>query len=81
MAKYTAYKGTHYEYKTAIPDKKKFDGKWYNLAEIYSNYGVEQGHRRALADAKRMRGKGMKARVEAHSGYTTLYIRSIYLNQ
>jgi len=73
--KYTAYKGTPYEYKTTIPEKKKFGGRTYELLDVFPNYGGFTGHKTALGFARNVRAQGGKARVEAHSGFTAVYER------
>jgi len=73
MAKYTAYKGTRYEYKTIVPESKKFRGKIYHLVDIFPNYGTFTGHRDAISLASQLRAEGKKSRVDAHSGYTAVY--------
>jgi len=73
--RYTAYKGTQYEYKTTVPEKKKFDGKSYSLVDVFPNYGGLNGHRTAIGMAKQIRNTGRSARVDAHSGFTAVYSR------
>jgi len=73
--RYTAYSGTRYEYKTIVPERKKFSGKGYELAEVFPNFGPYKGHRNALGFAEQYREQGMLARVEAHSGYSAVYVR------
>ena len=73
--KYIAYKGTPYKKTVIVPERKRFNGKVYELVEIFPNYGEHRGHRRALEYAKTSRGMGLKARVEAHSGFSTVYTR------
>lgn len=72
--KYTAYKGTPYEYKTTIPERKRFGDKYYELADTFPNYGGIDGHKTALDFAQQARGQGHLARVDAHSGFTAVYI-------
>ena len=73
--KYISYKGTPYEKRVIMPERKKFNGKWYELAEVFPNYGGYRGHKAALAYAATSRAQGLKARVEAHSGYSVIYVR------
>lgn len=77
--KYIAYRGTKYEYKTTIPEKRKFEGKQYSLAEVFPNYGSFKGHKEALAYARQIREYGGKARVIAHSGFSVVYGRGRYM--
>ena len=37
--RYIAYKGTRYEYKTTVPERKVFGGKRYELVDVFANYG------------------------------------------
>lgn len=73
--KYISYKGTPYEKKVVIPERKRFGEKSYELTEVFPNYGSFRGHRQALGFARQSREQGLKARVEAHSGYTAIYVR------
>jgi hypothetical protein len=73
--KYTAYKGLIHEYTTEVKDAKLFDGKSYELADIFPNYGGIEGHKIALDFAEYLRNQGYWARVEAHSGFTAVYCR------
>ena len=73
--KYISYKGTQYEKKVTIPEHKSFGGKRFGLAEVFPNYGAHQGHKTALGFAADQRAKGHQARVEAHSGFTCIYVR------
>lgn len=75
MAKYTAYKGTRYEYKTTVPETKKFNGRIYHLVDIFANYGGFPGHKDAVNFAKHLRALHTEARVDAHSGFTAVYQR------
>lgn len=73
--KYVAYQGTPYEKKVTVPERKKFGGKRYELADVFPNYGAYQGHKTAKSFAQNLRSRGYAARVEAHSGYTAVYHR------
>ena len=73
--KYIAYKGTPYKKTVTVPDRKRFNGEVYELAEIFPNYGMHRGHKQALYTAKQNRRLGLRARVEAHSGFSTVYVR------
>ena len=73
--KYLAYSGTPYEYRTVIPNRKKFSGKKYELAEVFPNYGSFKGHHSASNYAQLMRDDNLLARVDSHSGYTAVYVR------
>ncbi len=75
MPRYVAYKGTRYEYKTTVPNKKKLDGKVYELVDIFPNYAGLNGHRTAVGMAKDLRQRGKQARIDAHSGFTAVYSR------
>jgi hypothetical protein len=73
--KYTAYKGSQYEYKTTIREIKRFNGKNYELYEVFANYGGIEGHKTAINFASETRTQGNFARVDAHSGFTAVYVR------
>ena len=46
--KYIAYKGTPYKKTVIVPERKRFNGKVYELVEIFPNYGEHRGHRLSL---------------------------------
>jgi hypothetical protein len=71
--KYVSYRGTPYEKKVVIPEKKKFGSKPYTLSDVYPNYGGYRGHKTAKQFAEYLRGQGYSARVVAHSGFTAVY--------
>jgi hypothetical protein len=71
---YTAYKGTNYEYKTTIPESRNYAGNIYELAEVFDNFEGVDGHKTALNFAQTLRGQGHLARVDAHSGFTAVYV-------
>lgn len=72
--KYVAYKGTPYEKKVIIPEKKKFGSQSYELADVFDNYGRHQFHETAIRFAEHVRYyRGNNARVVASSGFTAVY--------
>jgi hypothetical protein len=72
--KYVSYKGTPYEKKVAVPEKKKFGKQNYDLADVFPNYGGHNGHKTAKDFAGYIRGtQGHAARVVAYSGFTAVY--------
>jgi hypothetical protein len=73
--KFTAYKGTSYEYKTIIPENKKFNGKIYKLIDVFDNFGNFQGHKTAQNLASELRLQNNYSRIDAHSGFTAVYYR------
>jgi len=73
---FIAYCGTQYEYHTIVKDSKVFGGKVYDLDAIYENYGGREGHKTAIKSAANFRKAGKFARVDAHSGFTAIYVRN-----
>jgi len=71
--KYISYSGTPYQKMVNIPEKKKFGKKYYELIDVFPNYGGMNGHNTALNVAKQQRELGFSTRVDAHSGYSAVY--------
>ena len=73
--RYEIYRRTDYPTTVTIPERKKFGGKTYELAEVFPNYMLHREHRDAIKFAAEYRNQGCFARLDAHSGYTAVYIR------
>ena len=74
--RYTAYRGTRQAKKVTVPERQRFGGPSSMLQDVFPNYGGFKGHTTALHMAEDIRAGGHKARVDAHSGYTAVYIRT-----
>jgi hypothetical protein len=61
--------------KKKIPEKRNFNGKSYEVMEIFANWGYMQpsGHSQAKGYAKQLNSQGIKTKIIANSGYTIIY--------
>ena len=72
--KYVSYRGTRYQKTVTVPERKMFNGKRHELAEVFANYAGMRGHESAKGFAEQYRSQGCIARTDAHSGYTAVYV-------